>query len=142
VTALRLLPCLLLAAMFASADLATIRKQPDAGKRADMAAEYAYGSVETARTAYVAGKDEEYKKVLDEIRDASDLAYTSLKESGKSARRSPKYFKRVEARMGATSKRLDALAQEVSFDDRQTVLDLKKYVNDLQDKIVEQIMHD
>ena len=37
---------------------------------------------------------------------------------------------------------LDALAQEVSFDDRQTVLDLKKHVNDLQDKIVEQIMHD
>jgi len=127
--------CLLVAA-----DTDTIKSESNLEKRADLAADNAYTAVERAATAYRAGKDDAYKSALTEVRESAGLCYKSLQESGKAARRSPKHFKRADARFGAISKKLDALAQEVSLDDRSSVQDLKKYVNDLQDKIVEQIM--
>ena len=137
----RVISALLLAGMLlAGADLGTIKNEPNLEKRADLAADNAYDAVDRARTAYLAGKDEQYKSALVEVRESADLCYHSLEESGKSARRSPKHFKRAEAKFGAISKRLDALAQEVSFDYRAAVQDLKKHVNDLQDKVVEEIM--
>jgi hypothetical protein len=137
----RITPVLLLAASLqATADLAVIRNEPNLEKRADLASDNAFAAIDRARTAYLAGKDEEYKKALTEIRDSADLCYKSLEDSGKSGRRSPKHFKRADAKMGSVSKKLDALAEEVSFDDRPAVLDLKKHVNEIQDKIVEAIM--
>jgi hypothetical protein len=49
---------------------------------------------------------------------AVDLSVDSLKATGKNARKNPKYFKRVEARLRDLLRRLETFRLDLSFDDR------------------------
>lgn len=131
---------MLLAPGTAFADLASIQAEPNLEKRSELAAENALQAVEKARKGYVDGRDADFKNSLSEVRESVDLCHKSLIDTGKAARRSPKYFKRAEAKLRSVIKRLEAVAQEVGIEDRQAVEDVKKHVSDVHDQILNAIM--
>jgi len=79
-----------------AADLGSIRQEQNLERRSEMALEYADSSLSAARAAYSSGDLEKTKAAIGEMQESVDLAYESLTETGKDARRKPKFFKRAE----------------------------------------------
>src|SRR5580698_2838041 len=99
-------------------DLAAIKLEPNLERRSERAIDNASAAMDSARDAASAGDAEKTKVALEELRDSVDLAYQSLLDSGKSARRSPKFFKKAELKTRELMRRLEGLAQAVDSDDR------------------------
>jgi hypothetical protein len=138
---LRLLTVIaLLAPVLPAADLASIKSEPRLERRSEQALDHAVAVVDRARDAWRAQKMTEFRETLTEIREAAELSYQSLNETGKPARRYPKYYKRAEKNLRALMKKLDALYQEVGPDDRPEVEAVRKRASDLHDQIVLDIM--
>src|ERR1019366_5829770 len=77
-------------------DLASIEQEPNLERRNQLAMEAANSALDAARTAYQANDLDKTRASLDEVGEAVSLAYSSLKQTGKEARRDPKFFKRTE----------------------------------------------
>jgi hypothetical protein len=122
------------------ADLATVQSEPNLEKRSDKALANADLAMEAARKAYQAPDLKAFEASLNEVRESVDLSYKSLQDTGKAARRSPKYFKRAELKLRALLKRLENLKVDVALDDRAQVESLAKHVNDVHDQILHEIM--
>ena len=131
---------MLLAAQMVRADLADVRNEPNLEKRSEKALENANIAVDEARKAYKSADLAGFKARLREVEESAELSYQSLQDTGKAARRSPKFFKRAEMKMHAVAKRLVALGADVSFEDRAVVEAAQKKLNDLEDKIVHEIL--
>lgn len=135
---------LLVSSLFAigllAGDLAAVRKEPNLERRAELALTNADAAVTAARTAYEAGKADEFAASLTEVRDSVDLCLDSLEATGKHPRRNPKYFKRSELKLRTLSRRMATLAAEVGFDDRPKVEELQKFVDDAQEQLITGIM--
>ena len=54
----------------------------------------------------------------EELEESVELAHTSLNQTGKNPRKSPKYFKQAEIATRDLLRRLDSFQGEMSFDDR------------------------
>jgi hypothetical protein len=121
-------------------DLAAIRLEPNLERRSDRAIENASAAMDAARDASSAGETEKVKASLEELRDSVDLAYQSLVDSGKSARRSPKFFKRAELKTRELMRRLEGLAQAVDADDRVFVESVRDRVSKVHDDLIQDIM--
>lgn len=124
----------------AYADLAAVLKEPDLERRSELALENALTSIEAARTAYNAGNDDGFKKSLAEVQESAELSYKSLQDTGKPARKKPKYFKRAEQKLRLITRKLEALEQEVNFEYRASVDPVEKRVHDLHDQVLTDIM--
>jgi hypothetical protein len=131
---------LLFAAPFARADLAEVKNEPNLEKRSERALEHANNVIDEARKAYKAPDPEVFKSLIREVEESAELSYKSLQDTGKAARRSPKFFKRAEMKLHALAKRLAALSAEVSLEDRTEVETVRKTLSDLEDKIVFEII--
>ena len=79
--------------LFLAFDLAAIKMEPNLERRSERALENASAAMDTARDASIAGDTAKVKAGVEELRDSVELAYQSLVDSGKSARRNPKFFK-------------------------------------------------
>ena len=139
------MPLIVLLAMFlvaavVRADLADVKNEPNLEKRSEKALENANIAVDEARKAYKAADLAGFGARLQEVEESAELSYQSLQDTGKAARRSPKFFKRAEIKLRAITKRLEALGSEVSFEDRVPVEATRKKLSDLEDKIVFEIM--
>jgi hypothetical protein len=119
-------------------DLAAIRQEPNLERRSDLALGNASAAMDTARDA--AADDVKLKAALTELRESVDLAYQSLVESGKSARRNPKFFKRAELKTRELMRRLEGLAQAVDADDRVFVENVRERVSKVHDDLIQDIM--
>ena len=119
-------------------DLAAIKLEPNLERRSDLALGNASAAMDTARDA--AADDVKLKAALTELRDSVDLAYQSLVESGKSARRNPKFFKRAELKTRELMRRLEGLAQAVDADDRVFVESVRERVSKVHDDLIQDIM--
>jgi hypothetical protein len=127
--------------LFADAvGLDAVKAEPNLEKRSELALAYASTSVDEARKLYRDGKIDEFRSGLTSIKEATDLSVQSLEDTGKAARKKPKYFKRAEMKLRGIMKQLEGLAQEVSFDDRTAVEETRKHVSDLHDKVLLAIM--
>ncbi len=131
---------MLLVASAIRADLAEVKAEPNLEKRSEKALGNANNAIDEARTAYKAANYDGFKSRIQEVGESAELSYQSLEDTGKAARRSPKFFKRAEMKMHALTKRLDALSSEISIDDRVEVEAVRKKLSDLEDKIVFEIM--
>ena len=131
---------MLLAAQAVRADLAVVRNEPNLEKRSEKALENANSAVDEARKAYKSADLAGFGSWLKEVEESAELSYQSLEDTGKAARRSPKFFKRAEMKMHALAKRLEALGADVDFEDRVLVEAARKKLSDLEDKIVFEIM--
>jgi hypothetical protein len=121
-------------------DLAAIRLEPNLERRSERALDNASAAMDTARDASAAGDTPKIKAGLEELRDSVDLAYQSLVDSGKSARRNPKFFKRAELRTRELMRRLEGLAQAVDADDRVFVEKVRDRVSKVHDDLIQDIM--
>jgi hypothetical protein len=126
--------------LFLASDLAAIKLEPNLERRSERALENASAAMDAARDAAGAGELEKIKAGLEELRDSVDLAYQALVDSGKSARRNPKFFKRAELKTRELMRRLEGLAQAVDSDDRPLVETVRGRVSKVHDDLIEDIM--
>lgn len=121
-----------------ASDLASIKLEANLERRSELALTNASAAMDVARDA--AGDEAKLKPALEEIRDSVDLAYQSLVDSGKSARRNPKFFKRAELKTRELMRRLEGLAQAVDADDRMFVESVRDQVSKVHDDLIKDIM--
>ncbi len=131
---------LLLASVAAAGDLDTIRAETNLEKRSDKALEYADGQFDAATQAYSAGEFKKSMSALDDTLAGVELSYDSLQATGKSPRRSPKYFKHAELRTRELLRRLRDFSDAVSFEDRPAVDKVVKRISQIHDDLLESIM--
>ena len=138
---IRAIGVVLMAASLAAAfDMSAVKAEPDPEKRARAALDYANSSITTARSAY---GNSEYKKALaalDEVSDAVDLCMASLDATGKSARKSPKAFKKAEMQMSEMMRRLKSVENDFGVDDRPAVERVQQRLQDAHDRLISSIM--
>jgi hypothetical protein len=121
-------------------DLTAIRTEPNLERRSELALDYAHTSLDQARDAYHAGNVEKTEMALAELRESVELAYQSLEETGKDARRSPKFFKRAELKTRDLLRRLEGLRTTVGFEDRALVEKVRDRVAEVHDDLLKGIM--
>jgi hypothetical protein len=121
-------------------DLTSVKSEPNLQKRSERALDYANSALDAARDAYKDGDAEKAQEQLQEVRDSVDLAYQSLSDTGKDPRRDPKFFKRAELRTRELLRRLEGLAQTMSFLDRPNVDKVHDRVSEVHDSLLNGIM--
>ena len=121
-------------------NLDSIRKEPNLERRSELALANADTALDHARDAYQKGDDAALKASLTEVSDSIELCKLSLDESGKNARKSPKYFKKAEIGIRRLSRRLDNFQVEVSVEDRPAITPVTERAHKLQEEILHAIM--
>jgi len=123
-----------------AADLASIRQEPNLERRSQLAIENAGAVLDTARSSYQAGDNDKTQAALHEVEESVNLAYESLLETGKEARRNPKFFKRTELATRQLLRRMEGLVESMSFQDRALAERVRDRVATVHDDLVNDIM--
>src|SRR5260370_35786748 len=97
-----------------AADLASIRQEPNLERRSQLAMDYANSALDAAHNQYRAGDTAKTETTLGDVGASVDLAYQSLLDTGKEARRDPKFFKRTELATRQLLRRIEGMAESVS----------------------------
>lgn len=121
-------------------DLASIQQEPSLERRSQLAMDYAGVALDAARTAYQVSDLEKTKTSLSEVGAAVDLAYDSLQQTGKEARRDPKFFKRTELSTRQLLRRIEGMVESMSFDDRAVAEKVRDRVAAIHDDLLQGIM--
>ena len=136
----RWLPVILLMALapagVARADLKTALAERDLGKRSKLALDNALSALKQARAAFEKGESEKLSAAVAEVQESVDLAYDSLKSTGKDPRRSPKWFKHAEIETRDLLKKVDTLQRDMNFQDRAVLDKLKARVQLVHDELL------
>lgn len=127
---------MLLASASALADLQSVMAERNLEKRSQKALENADRALKGARDAYDKGSMEQAATSLAEVRESVDLSETSLKETGKNPRRSPKWFKRAEIKLRELLKKLDAFEREMNVADRDMLAETKGRIQKVHDDLL------
>ena len=143
-TATRILFCAALMntalAAAASPDLDAVRAEPNLEKRSDLALKNADTALDAARKAYADGDKTALDAAFTEAIASLDLCQDSLDESGRNARKKPKYFKKAEIGARKYIRRLDSFRLEMSVDDRPAIEPVVQRAHKLQEDILHAIM--
>lgn len=129
-----------LIAGFSAADLPSIQQEPNLERRSQMAMDYANAALDTARTAYQASDIEKTQIALNDVGQAVDLAHDSLQKTGKEARRDPKFFKRTELATRQILRRIEGMAESMSFQDRSLAEKVRDRVAAIHEDLLREIM--
>jgi hypothetical protein len=121
-------------------DLQSIRQEPNLERRSERAMDNAGAALDAARTAYQVGNQEAVRRSIEEVAASADLAYDSLNESGKDARRSPKFFKKAELSARQLLRRIDGFKEAMSFDERVTIEKARERVSSIHEELIRLIM--
>ena len=124
----------------ARADLALARQEPNLEKRSKLALENADVALRAAREDYRAGDTMDTTTKINEVIESVDLAYTSLTETGKNPRKSPKYFKQAELQTRELSRKLDDFQHEMSYADRPSLDKVRVRVQEVHDELLTGLM--
>ncbi len=119
-----------------AADLSRALAEPNLEKRSRLALQNAEAALRRAAEAYQAGKWEETRRGLEEVRQSVEVSYAALKATGKNPRRSPKHFKHAEGRTRNLLKRLEDLRQRFSIEDRPHIETVQSYVQKVHDELL------
>ena len=130
---MRFVSVFLVISVMAAADLTSIKSEPNLEKRAEQALVHANELVDEARKS---GSE----AVLTEIGASVDLCRDSLLGSGKSPRKSPKYFKKAELASRQIIRRLENLRQDLAATERGAVEKLIAHLHDVHDELLDGIM--
>jgi hypothetical protein len=114
--------------------------EPNLEKRSQLALENAVEAYKTAREAYRKGEKEAVTARIAEIEESVTLAHTSLTQTGKDPRRSPKWFKKAEIETRDLMKRLDGFEHEMGFEDRPMLEKVKAKVQEVHDDLLVGLM--
>jgi hypothetical protein len=120
---------------------ASVMAEDDLEKRSELALKAADESITEAVKAYSSGGDlASFKQHVSAVQELTALSLKSLKDSGKRASRSPKYFKRAELKLRGMLRRMLNLSNEVSVEDRPVVEAAQKSMSDVHDQLLHDIM--
>jgi hypothetical protein len=125
--------------VMSASELDAIKAEPNLEKRSDKALKFAADQIDAATSAYAAGDVEKSKAALQDTLDAVELAYASLKETGKNPRRSPKHFKRAEVRTREMLRRMHSIETDFSVDDRGMIEKVEARVQQIHDELLASI---
>ena len=100
------------------ASLQEAKAEPNLEKRSKLALDNAEQALTEARAAYAKGEIAQVEARAAEIRESVELAETSLHQTGKNARKSPRWFKHAEIVTRDLLRRLDSFQQEMNAADR------------------------
>jgi hypothetical protein len=128
------------AASLWATDLTSVQQEPNPERRNQLAIGLANSALDTARTAYQANDLDKTRASLDDAGEAVSLAYDSLKQTGKEARRDPKLFKRTELATRQMLRRIDGMAEGMNFEDRSMVDKLRDRVSAIHENLLQDIM--
>ena len=73
-------------------DLISVRQEPNLERRSDLALDHANEALDAARDAFQANDTAKMQAALDEVTESVNLSYQSLEDTGKDARRNPKFL--------------------------------------------------
>jgi hypothetical protein len=132
----RLLLAILLFGGCLRADLDQAKAEPNLGKRCMLALDNAFDGLTLARDAYTKGQSAQLQTYVKEIQESVALAETSLQETGKNPRKSPKWFKRAETSTRDLLRRLDAFQQSMDVSDRPMLDALKIKVQQVHEDLL------
>ena len=119
----------------------SVMAQQNLEKRSELALKAADERITAAVEAYSGEVSlEKFQTSLKEAAELTEFGFQSLQDSGKRARKSPKYFKRAELKLRSILRRLDTMEGQVSAEDRPAVKDLRKLVSERRDQILHDIM--
>jgi hypothetical protein len=110
-------------------DLNSVKQEPNLERRSDLALDHANEALDSARDAFQANDSAKMQAALDEVT-----------ESGKDARRNPKFFKRAELKTRELTRRLDGFRIAVDVDSRAAVDRVRERVNEVHDNLLKSIM--
>jgi hypothetical protein len=131
---------LLALAAACQADIGTVMKEPNLEKRSEKAMQNAHDALSRATKAFQSGDPAVETAAVAEVRESILLAKTSLDDSGKNARRSPKYFKKAEIDLRKLIRLLDNYRNAKSIDDRQPAEELIQLGHQIHDGLIAAIM--
>lgn len=121
-------------------DLKKALAEKNLEKRSGLAMENATAALKAARNAYKEGDNARTAAAIAEIQESVELAATSLAQTGKNPRRSPKWFKRAEIGTRDLLRRLDAFENEMSFVDRPMLEKATAKVHEVHDELLVGLM--
>jgi hypothetical protein len=136
----KLLIVLLISVMGLRADLTKVMAEPNLERRSELALKQANERMEEARTLYSDDKMPEFRTQVVEVAELVELSYKSLQDTGKRARKSPKWFKRAELSIRSLLRRVDGLEKDVSSEDRKTVTEVQARVRTVHQQLLHDIM--
>ncbi|HUA85748.1 MAG TPA: hypothetical protein VMB85_17935 [Bryobacteraceae bacterium] len=120
-------------------DLNAIKSMPNLEHRSDMALDYADTALDNAHDDYAVGDIAKWRSEMGEVRDAIALSFESLEQSGKNAR-NDRHYKRAELKTRELLRRLDGARDDVSFDDRAVLDQVRAKVSEIHDALLQSIM--
>jgi hypothetical protein len=120
----------------AQADLRKAMAEPDLGKRSKLALDNAFAAYQGARDAYEASDMERVKAGIEEMEQSVDLAYQSLKDTGKDPRKSPRWFKNAELATRELARRIESFQEQMSYNDRAVLDKVKARVQQVHDELL------
>jgi len=118
------------------ADLKQALAESNLEKRSQLALDNATTAYKAARAAYGKGENDQVAAAISEIEESVNLAFTSLTQTGKDPRRSPKWFKKAEIETRDLMKRLEAFEHEMGFSDRPMLEKVKAKVQQVHDDLL------
>jgi len=121
-------------------DLTAIKQEPNPEHRSELALDNADAAVTACGDAYKNGDLEKTKAEATEIEQSVTMAVDSLNETGKDARRNPKYFKRAELNTRHLLRRLDGLIESMSSADRPLLLYVRNRISDIHEQLLDDMM--
>jgi hypothetical protein len=128
------------ATLLVAQGLDTARAEPNLEKRSVLALDNAVAALRDLRAAYNAGDLQQCATKATEIEDSVELAYTSLQQTGKDPRRSPRWFKRAEIQSSELVRSIEAMQHDMSFDDRMLLDKPREKVEQVHDNLLAGLM--
>ncbi len=116
-----------------TADLDAIKAEPDLGKRAAKAMDYATAQLTEARRAGLAGEGDRMKEALTGLVQGAELALATVK----SIRKPAMAAKRVELRSRELLRRLDTLLQDLPVEERESALPFQVRLQAVHEELLE-----
>ncbi|MCP5113629.1 MAG: hypothetical protein GY953_22580 [bacterium] len=123
-----------------SADLEVVKAERNLEKRSRLALENADKMLDGARDAYLTGDGAKLEASFQELEESVELAYQSLRETGKKPRKNAKHYKRGEIGTRKLLRRLDTFQAEMSYLDRDKIGEVIKTVQKVHDDFLRDVM--
>jgi hypothetical protein len=121
-------------------DLTAIRQEPNPEHRSELALDNADAAVTACGEAYQNNDLEKTRTEAAEIEQSVTIAMDSLNETGKDARRNPKYFKRAELSTRHLLRRLDGLIESMSSVDRPVLIHVRDRISEIHEQLLGDMM--
>ena len=112
-----------------------ISQEHNAGKRSELAIDFADKLIDQARTYYESGAAERGDDELELAGALADECYKAARKAHKA-----KYWKKAEQKVSALSRRVQALMEDLDFSRRDKAKDLVEHLDSIHDKLLAGVM--